>query len=294
MSMLLTKFYKKAWTAFCIVLGNALLAFLVSAFIIPHNILMGGTTGISILLSKFLPFETALIVFVLNTVLLIISLFVLGKNFFLKTIVSSVIYPVFLALMQRIPGIDELTDDPLIAVIFAGALLGIASGLVFRVGASTGGTDIINLALQKFFHLPLAVFVYAVDIIILGGQAFFSPTNSLLLGIIFIIIETIVLDRVMIFGKSQIQLFVVSDKYNEIREQLLTGLDAGVTMPVIETGRLGTQQRAVLCVIHPRKLYAANELIRNVDPGAFVTVTQIKEVKGRGFTLEKRFVDITK
>ncbi len=289
--MTLTKLRKKAWTVFCIVLGNALLAFLVSAFIIPHNILMGGTTGISILLSKFLPFETALIVLVLNVTLLVIGLLTLGKKFFLKTVVSSILYPAFLALMQRIPGIENLTDDPLIAVLFAGALLGIAGGLVFRVGASTGGTDVINLILQKIFHLPLAVFVYAVDFIILGGQAFFSPTNSLLLGIIFLIIETIVLDQVMIFGKSQIQLFVVSPKYNEIREMLLTELDAGVTMPVIETGKLGTQQRAVLCVINPRKLYAANELIRNVDPGAFVTVTKIKEVKGRGFTLDRQFID---
>lgn len=285
------KYKRKLWTALCMVVGNALLAFLVAAFIIPHNILMGGTTGISILLSRFLPVETAVILLVLNIILLLAGLIVLGRKFFLKTVVSSIIYPFFLALMQRIPHIEEMTDDRLVAVLFAGGLLGIAGGLVFRVGASTGGTDVINLILHKVFHLPVAIFVYVVDFIILGAQAFFSPTNSILLGIVLLIVETIVLDQVMIFGKSQLQIFAISPKYDEIRDALLTELEAGVTMTVIETGRLSKKQQAVLCVIPPRKLYQANEIIRNIDPDAFVTVTKIKEVKGQGFTKARRYMD---
>ena len=73
--------------------------------------------------------------------------------------------------MQRIPGITSLTDNSLMAVLFAGGILGIAAGLVFRVGASTGGTDVVNLVLHKWFHLPVSVFVYIVDFIILGAQA---------------------------------------------------------------------------------------------------------------------------
>lgn len=276
-------------TVACLLLGNALLAFLVAAFVIPHNIIMGGTTGIGILLDNFLAIDTAWIILMLNIILLLVGLLVLGKKFFFKTVASSILYPVLLAAMQKIPGIESLTDDPLIAVLFAGALLGIAGGLVFRVGASTGGTDVINLCLNKWFHLPVAVFVYIVDFIILGAQALFASPNQILLGIIFLIIETLVLDRVMIFGKSQIQVFVVSDKYAEIRNALLHELEAGVTMTMIETGHLNKSQQAVLCVIPPRKLYGANELIRNIDPTAFVTVTKIKEVHGRGFTFDKRY-----
>ena len=275
-------------TGFCILLGNALLAFLVAAFVIPHNIIMGGTTGIGILLDNFLHIDTAWIILILNVLLLLLGLIVLGKKFFLKTVASSLLYPVLLALMQKIPGIESLTDNSLIAVLFAGSLLGIAGGLVFRVGASTGGTDVINLCLNKWFHLPVAVFVYIVDFTILGAQALFSTPNSILLGIIFLIIETIVLDQVMIFGKSQIQVFVVSEHYEEIKKALLTELEAGVTMTMIKTGHLEREQQAVLCVIPPRKLYGANELIRKIDPTAFVTVTKIKEVHGRGFTFDKR------
>lgn len=291
MKNFLQKFKKPITTTVCMLLGNALLAFLVAAFIIPHEIIMGGTTGIGILIDRLfgdkLPIEPATAILILNIVLLLIGLFVLGKQFFFKTIASSLIYPVFLAIMQRIPGIENLTDDPLIAVLFAGTLIGISGGLVFRVGASTGGVDIVNLCLQKWFHLPLAVFVYITDFIILGAQVFFFPANSMLLGVILVIMESVVLDQVMIFGKSQIQLYIVSEKYDEIRLALLDKLEAGVTMNMIKTGLAGQELQGVLCVIPSRKLYAANEMIQKIDPTAFVTITKIKEVHGRGFTLER-------
>ena len=282
-----TKIFQEA---VCIVTGNALLAFLVAAFVIPHDLIMGGATGIGILIGKLLPVDTALAVFVLNIILLLVGLLVLGKQFFFKTAVSSVLYPALLALMQRIPQIENLTDNSVIAVLFAGGLMGISSGLVFRVGASTGGTDVLNLILHKYFHLPVALFVYIVDLAIVGSQAFYSSSNGVLLGIVLLVIEALVLDRVMIFGKSQIQLFIISKKYEDIRKILLTDLEAGVTMTVIETGRLRVKSQAVLCVIPPRKLYSAGELVRKADPDAFVTVTKIKEVTGQGFTHDRRFI----
>ena len=101
------------------------------------------------------------------------------------------------------------------------------------------------------------------------------------------IVETLVLEQVMILGKSQIQIYVVSEKYEEIRHALLSELEAGVTMNIIETGHLGKQCKAVLCVIPPRKMYNATELIHGIDPEAFITVTKIKEVRGRGFTFAR-------
>lgn len=292
----LRKMKKYATTAFCVLLGNALLAFLVAAFIMPFEdqIIMGGTTGIGIFISRMLPesfpMDASWIILILNVVLLLWGLWVLGKKFFFTTVASSVLYPLMLAGFERIPGIDSFTDNALLATLFAGSLLGIALGLVLRVGSSTGGTDVINLILHKWFHLPVAVFVYLVDFIILGGQVFFSKPEALLLGLLLLVVETVVLDKVMILGKSQIQIYVVSPHYEDIRTLLLDKLEAGVTMNLIRTGRLGKEQEAVLCVIPPRKLYAATELIHTVDPDAFITVTQIKEVRGQGFTKARRFM----
>ena len=280
---------KLLWNSICIFAGNALLAFLVAAFVIPHDIIMGGTTGIGILLHKFLHIDPAFLVLALNVTLLIIGLIFLGKSFFLKTVVSSILYPILLGIFERIPGISEMTDNSLLAVLIGGSMLGIAGGLVFRVGASTGGIDVVNLILHKLFHLPVAVFVYIVDFIIVGGQAIFSDSDSVLHALIFLVLEAIVLDKIMIMGKAQMQVFVVSTKYSDIRHALLTKLEAGVTMTLIETGHFALEQQAVLCVIPPHKLYSATELIHEIDPEAFITITKIKEARGQGFTIARNY-----
>ena len=281
------------WLELCasVVLGNGLLAFLVAAFVLPHDIIMGGTTGIGIVLSKVTGHDTALFVLLLNVGLLIFGLFVLGKTFFVSTAASSVLYPAFLALFQRIPGIDAMTDNHLLAAIFTGGLMGIALGLVMRVGSSTGGMDVINLAFHKWFHFPVAVLVWVSDLVVIGGQAIFARPESTLLGILVLMLEAIVLDQVMLLGRSQLQIFVVSDQYETIRERLLHELGLGVTMSVIETGLLEKPQKGVLCVVHPRQLYAVTSCIQAQDPQAFITITKIKEVHGKGFTLARTTLD---
>ena len=283
---------RAAITLLCVLSGNALLAFLVAAFIIPHDIIMGGTTGIGIVLHKAIPqMDVSLFVLILNAILLLIGLFTLGKKFAVTTVASSFLYPVLLGFFQRIPGIDSMTDNALIAAVFAGTLMGIALGLVMRVGSSTGGMDIVTLVLNKYTHMPVSIWVYVTDFIVIGGQALFNPAEKTLLGIIVLVLETIVLDKAMILGKSQIQIFVISEAYEQIRNALMEQTEAGVTMTLIETGWLKKQQQGVLCVIPQRKLYAATELIQHIDPQAFITITQIREVRGQGFTIEPKNIE---
>ena len=104
---------------------------------------------------------------------------------------------------------------------------------------------------------------------------------------VVLILQSIVLDKVMILGQAQIQLLVITQRYEALRQALLTKLQAGVTLFQIETGALQEQQKSVMCVIPHRKLFAAKELIQAIDPAAFITITQVKEVRGRGFTLER-------
>lgn len=280
------------WMSLCILAGNGLLAFLVAAFVVPHDIIMGGTTGIGIVLGKVLHIDTANIILIMNIALLGFGWYVLGKKFFFTTVASSFLYPILLKLIEQVPGIDSMTDNKLLAAIFAGALMGIALGIVMRVGSSTGGMDILPLVFNKWTHIPIAVFVYALDLIVIGGQAIFSKPEDTMLGLVALIISTFVLDQVMILGKSQMQLFVVSEKYGEIRTGLLKEIKAGVTMTMIETGALEKQQKGVMCVIPPRKVYSATELIHDIDPAAFITITKIKEVQGNGFTRARVPIDI--
>lgn len=271
-----------------ILLGNALLAFLVAAFVVPHDIVMGGITGVGIVVNKLTGFDTALTVLILNVVLLILGRIVLGRAFFFTTVLSSLVYPVFLGLFQRIPGIRELTGDTLLAALFAGALMGVSIGLVMRAGSSTGGMDIINLILAKWTHLPVALFVWLVDLLIVGGQAPLYPgAEPLLYGILVLVLESVLVNQVMLLGKAKVEVFAVSPRYEEIRRKLLTEVRTGVTMSLIETGGMQERQKAVICVTSPRTLYRVTELILTVDPEAFLTVTQIREVRGAGFTRDR-------
>lgn len=267
--------------------GNAILAFSVAAFIVPHGIIMGGATGIGLLLSRVISLPLSSLILAVNAFLFVWGTLVLGKKFALTTIVSTFAYPAFLSVAQMIPGITELTDNIMLATLYGGVLLGAGIGLIVKVGSSTGGTDILALIFHKWFHIPVAVLLYMVDFLVLGSQIFDSTSEQVLYGIMTLVLETVFMNRVMLLGKSQIQLFIISDKYEEIKERVLKDIDAGVTMVHIETGYGGREQKGVLCVIQNRKLYSVREIVQSIDPKAFITITQINEVSGRGFTMER-------
>lgn len=274
-------------TVFGVLVGNAILAFTVVAFIVPHGVIMGGATGIGLTIAHYVPVDLSVIIFIVNSILFVLGATVLGKKFAVATIASTFIYPTFLSIVQKIPGIDGLTDNLMLATLYAGALLGVGIGLIVRVGSSTGGTDIVALVLNKWFHIPVAGLLYVIDFLVLGGQVFFSDTEQIMYGVLMLVLETAILNKVMLLGQSQIQLFIISEEYEHIREKMLKELDAGVTMVHVETGYGQENQKGVLCIIPNRKLYSVKELVQSIDPKAFITITQINEVRGRGFSMER-------
>lgn len=274
-------------TVFGVLVGNAILAFTVAAFIVPHGVIMGGATGIGLTIAHYVPVDLSIIIFIVNSILFVLGAAVLGKKFAVATIASTFIYPTFLSIVQKIPGIDGLTDNLMLATLYAGALLGVGIGLIVRVGSSTGGTDIVALVLNKWFHIPVAGLLYVIDFLVLGGQVFFSDTEQIMYGVLMLVLETAILNKVMLLGQSQIQLFIISEEYEHIREKMLKELDAGVTMVHVETGYGQENQKGVLCIIPNRKLYSVKELVQSIDPKAFITITQINEVRGRGFSMER-------
>ncbi|MCP1103259.1 uncharacterized membrane-anchored protein YitT (DUF2179 family) [Aequitasia blattaphilus] len=288
------KWIKRAEMILGVVAGNAILALCVAAFIVPKGIIMGGATGIGLTINHYLNADLSFVILVINACLFTLGAFVLGKKFALSTIASTFIYPFFLSVFQRIPRITQGVESEFLAVVYGGVLLGVGIGLIIRVGSSTGGTDIIALALNKWFHWPVAILLYVVDFVVLAFQISFSDFEQILYGIVNLVLCTIVLNKVIILGKSQIQVFIISKEYEAIRESLLKNINVGATMVHIETGYGNEEQKGVLCVLNNRRLYGANELIYKIDPQAFVTISQINEVKGRGFSLERvEYKDLT-
>ena len=167
-----------------VLLGNALLAFAYAVFAIPANLIVGGATGISILVSHFTHIDYALIVWIFNMLMLVLGYFTLGKKFAAGTILSSFAYPIFLGFFEKIEALQNISSDVLLCTIYAGLFAGIGLGIVFRLGYSTGGMDVPPLILSKKTNIPVGTFINITDIIILALQVLISSIEGILYGII--------------------------------------------------------------------------------------------------------------
>ena len=215
----------------------------------------------------------------------------MGKKFALTVIASTAMFPMFLSILNRIPALQSMTQDRLLSAIYAGILMGLGIGIVIRQGASTGGMDIPPLILNKKFGIPVAVSLYVGDFLILLLQALFSDQEQILYGILMVLIYSFVLNYVLLMGEKKLQLIIISEKYREIQKELLDQADVGATMLYIQTGYEEKEQKAILCVITGRRLHEVNEIVKKTDPAAFFSVAQINEVKGRGFTMERKYLE---
>lgn len=275
-----------------VLLGNAIYAVAVAAFIVPAGLITGGSTGLALFFGHWLHVPIAVFVLCFNGVMFLAGAAVLKKSFAITTLISTFSYPVILAFVQRIPQLGQMTDNPLLATIYAGGLIGLGIGIVLREGASTGGMDIPPLILNKLFGLSIPVMLYLFDCGILILQMFHSTGEQVLYGILVVMIYTVVLDKVLLAGKSQTQVKIISNEYTAINTMIQNTLDRGSTLIRSVTGHCGEEQMVVLSVISNRELPKLTMLATQIDPQAFIVINQVSEVRGRGFTMKKKYNSI--
>lgn len=278
---------KKIEKVLIMILGNAVLALGTAAFVVPNGLISGGVTGIGLILEYFFGLPVDVGVFVGDAVLFLLGAAVMGKTFAATIILSTIVYPTFFSLFGKIPFLTSLTDDKLMAAIYAGLLMGAGIGLVIKVGGSTGGMDIPPIILHKLFGLSIPVMIYVGDTALLLIQAIYSSTEQVLYGILVVLLSSIVMDKVLIMGQKQTQVVVISPQYEKINQMIHQQMDRGSTLLHATTGLEKSDQKVVMTVISNRQLAHLNELILQIDPQAFVVASEVNEVKGRGFTLSK-------
>lgn len=269
--------------------GNLLYALTVKLFILPTGLVMGGTTGLGLTANYLTGVPISAFVLAFNMVMLLLGLCVLGRRFAATTLLSSFIYPLALELWQRLLGDYVLTEDVMLCTLFTGLGVGVSLGIVIRAGASTGGMDIPPLILNRLFRAPVSVCMYFFDVCILLSQGLFQSPEKLLYGVVLVMIYTMVLDKMLLMGTSRIEIKVVSEKSEEIRQAILQDLNRGVTLIQTESGYLRQNTQLVLSVLSSRELPKAEKLIHQIDPECFLMVSRISEVKGRGFSMQKKY-----
>lgn len=272
-----------------VVIGNIIYALVVKLFILPTNLMSSGTTGIALLANHFLGIPVSFFILIFNVCMLILGLIVLGKKFAMTTIVSTLMYPIALEFFNQTLGEFVITNNELLNTIFAGLGIGLALGIVIRSGASTGGMDIPPLVLNHFFRIPVSVSLYVFDFIILSSQSLYNPLERLLYGIILILLTSIVLDKVLLMGTTKTEVKIISPEFEKIAEEILSEMDRGVTLLNARGGYLKNEHSVVLSVVSNRELPKIEKLVRALDPDAFMIVSRVSEVWGRGFSTKKKY-----
>ena len=272
-----------------VIAGNVIYALTVQLFLLPGNLITGGSTGIALAVHHILGLPVSATVMVFKVAMLIVGFLLLGKAFALTTILSTFTYPIALELLGRILPTGGLTDDVLLCTIFSGLGIGIAVGVVIRAGASTGGMDIPPLVLQKFFRIPVSASLYVFDTCILLMQAMFSDMTRILYGILLVMIYTMVIDRLMLMGTTQTEVKIISSRSEEIRQAVLEQLDRGITLLDGRTGYLGQEMEMIFTVISNRELPRIEKIVHAIDPECFMVVSKISQVSGRGFSMKKEY-----
>lgn len=296
-------------------LGVFIMAAAYSILLDPNKIIVGGVGGLATILSIMVEksghsFSPSIFIAVINIALLILALIFVSKEFFIKTIYASIVFPLFTFIWELIydnfltgllPDLTNIPDalDGVIdtRIYFAGAYLvivligsimsGVGLGLAIRNGSSTGGVDIVQKILHKYLKMPFSASLIIVDglIVALAG-IYFTDIFTIIYGAMFIYISGFVMDSIIFSGFNSRCVNIVTEKPEEVKEQIFKVLNRGVTIVHAIGGYTGINKPVIVCVMSNNEFYKMKEIIRTIDPKAFIYVTKASEVHGEGFSPE--------
>lgn len=254
----------------------------VSLFTDPNNMAPGGVTGISIILSRLLPVSTGTFIMLINIPILIFAVWKFGIAFTVSTIYAIALISSFTNVLSPY---GAATDDILLAALVGGTLTAVSIGVIFRAGATTGGTDIIVKALRlRFPHLKTGKIFFIADalVVTLSGIVF-RDLNAALYAAISAICTSVVMD-VVLYGRDEAKLlYIISSRAEEIAGRLLSDLDIGVTYIKGQGAYSGDNKRVIMCVVKKPMSPRAEEIVKQEDPHSFMIITSATEVFGEGY-----------
>ncbi|MCK9616449.1 MAG: YitT family protein [Lentimicrobiaceae bacterium] len=263
-------------------------------FITPYKIVPGGVYGISIVLHYIIGTPVGLVALAFNIPLTILAVKILGPRFGPKTVTGFVLTSVFVDSIALYTDNKPLVEnDPLLSCIFGGLLIGLGVGFIFKAKATSGGSDVISMILNKYTKVPVGQLIMIVDsvIVLLSFVAFGDWKIPLYSWIVIFIIGKVV--DVVLQGLSYDKtVFIISDKHEEIRNRLINDVHRGGTYISGSGMYNGAEKKIIFTVVSRRELSMLEEFIHQIDPNAFLTVLEANEILGKGFkSLEEKLAD---
>ena len=261
--------------------GLFIFSFSFTFFLLPNNLVFGGVSGLSIIFKEIFNFDTTIFILSVSILLIIISFLVLGKEKTLGTIIGSLLLPVFLEFTEFLAKYIVLEDvDLIISALFGGILAGVGLGLVYKAGFTTGGTDIVNQILHKYFKISLGKAMFIVDIAIVTSSIFVFGFSLFMYAVVVLYLMTVMTDRVILGVGQSKAFYIVTDKTFEVKKYILNNLGHGVTIFDSVGGFSKENQKVLFCVIPTREYFILKEGINKIDDEAFFVVCDAYEVCG--------------
>ncbi len=266
-----------------LLMGASLLvtAILYNVFLLPLSLVTGGTNGVATITHYLYGINPAIMLLLLSIACAILSLMYLGPKRTAGTLVASVVYPLLVQLTSPLTAlISQSNTDMLLMVLFAGVLSGIANGLMYKTGYSNGGFPVISQILFEEKQIPVGKSSLAINItIVIVGAYFFGITNALY-AIIFLYINSIVLDKVLLGISNNKAFYIITEEEKKVKEYIIKTLNHNVTTFEVKGGFLDKNRKVILTVIPSREYYRVTEGIKEIDKDAFFVVTDSYTVEG--------------
>lgn len=262
-----------------LIIGVFIYACAYNLFFLKNNLVYGGVTGISIITKNII--NPTVMISILSLLLLIISYFSLGKKKTFNSLVGTLLLPIFVELTKNIGNYIQISNDNLLLIaIIGGVCVGISSGIVFKTGFTTGGTDILNQIFAKYFKTSIGnAMMFTDGLIVLTGGFFFGWTR-VLYAIIVLYIISIMVDKVVLGTSSTKALYITTSKEQDISDYLMNELNQGITIIEVKGGYSNKRKNMIMSVIPTSEYFRTKEGINEIDSDAIIVATDAYQSQG--------------
>lgn len=262
-----------------LLIGTFIYALAYNLFFFKNNIVYGGASGISIITQKII--DPSAMIFILNVLFLIMSLIFLGKKQTFNSIVGSLLYPLFVNLTKDVGNYIKIDNSNLLLIaIIGGVCVGTAAGIVFKSGFTTGGTDILNQIVAKYFKVSMGTSMLLTDGIITIAGGFFFGWTKVLYAVIVLYIINIMVDKVVLGISSSKAVYITTNEDDAVIDYLLNELDLGITLIETRGGYTNKKDQIIMCVVPTSDYFIVSEGIEHIDPKAVILVTDAYQTSG--------------
>lgn len=263
-----------------IILGSLIGAVAYPLFLVPNHIAPGGLTGLTTVLNYLFDVPVGTTSLLLNIPLFIIGYKAMGRVFAVRSLFATVIFSLMIDLIP----LPVLTTDPLLAAIFGGILLGLGLGFILRGGATTGGTDMVARMIHtRYQHISVGAILFFIDFCVVAMAGVFIEVQYALYAFVTLYACSKLIDMVMNGLTREKACYVISEKYEIVKSELMEKLDRGVTVLNAKGGYSGEEKPMLLCVLSAQEVGMLKAIVRMADPNAFVFISDAHEVLGEGF-----------